>query len=119
VSEIRVLLASVNPFLSDVLRTFLSTQPGIRLSPERSQHDALLVPASADLADVVIVGMDHGMIPAVCAPLLYAQPQLKVFAISADGRNTILYRLNPDAVTLGNVSPDELVVHIRESLGRR
>jgi DNA-binding NarL/FixJ family response regulator len=114
VAEIRVLLASVNPFLSDVLRTYLSAQPDIEVAAEQSPHGALLTPASADLADVVIVGMEDGKIPSLCAALLYTQPQLHVYAISADGRNTILYRLNPNAVPLGNVSPDELVARIRK-----
>jgi DNA-binding NarL/FixJ family response regulator len=64
-------------------------------------------------ADVLVTGVpdDGGALERI----LYDRPRLILIAIGGNGRSTALHELRPHEVTLGDVSPAQLVEAIRVS----
>jgi hypothetical protein len=60
--------------------------------------------------DVIVTAYDD---QSVAVRMLRDRPGVRVFALAAHGKESLLYELRPHRVTLGEVSPGELIVHIR------
>jgi hypothetical protein len=60
--------------------------------------------------DVVVTAYDDQR---SAVRMLRDQPQARVFALAGHGKESLLYELRPHKVALGEVSPGELVAHIR------
>jgi hypothetical protein len=60
--------------------------------------------------DVVVTGYDDQK---AAVRMLRDRPGMRVFALAGHGKESLLYELRPHRVTLGEVSPGELIAHIR------
>ena len=115
---IRVLLTALSRFRGEIVREVVAAHPDMVLVTDSIDSDALLSGRAADVADVVIVGAEDERLPAVCGPLLYARPRVKVLAMEERGGDVVLYELRPHRVALGNMSAEHLAEVIRGT-GRR
>jgi hypothetical protein len=61
--------------------------------------------------DVVVTAYDD---QTAAVRMLRDHPELRVYALAEHGRESLLYELRPHRVALGEVSPGELIAHIRE-----
>jgi hypothetical protein len=112
-ARIRILIAGMPQFLADVVRDTLNGHADLDLVDDDCAAEVLLTPEALEMPDVLIVGLNGGVLPAFCAPLLYGNPQMKVLAVSATGHDSALFELRPHRVALGNVTPDGLLAAIR------
>ena len=113
---IRVLLSGLSGFRGAVVERIIAAQPDMTLVSDFIDDDTLLSGRAADLADVVIVAMDGDRIPALCGPLLYGHPNLRVLAMEDHGGDAVMYELRPHRMFLGDVSPEGLVAAVRTSV---
>jgi len=60
--------------------------------------------------DVIVTAYDD---QAAAVRMLTDHPQMRVYALAGDGRESLLYELRPHRIALGEVSPGELIAHIR------
>lgn len=116
-NRIRILLAEMPRMMRDIVERAVSTQPDMQIvgfAPARvgapSAAPSRLVDADAD---VVIVGVASAQEARAYDPVLFDRPHLRILAITGDGRGAFLYQLRPQAVPIGDVSPQGLVDAIR------
>jgi hypothetical protein len=64
-------------------------------------------------ADVVIVGLEHGELPAPARELLDARARQKVVGVEAIDGETVFYGLQPHQTSIGRASPATLATAIR------
>ena len=113
---IRIVLASLSVMLTEIVREVLEKAPDLEIVGVVSSLDELDSALTVHQADVVIAGVagpNGGRFDA----LLRAHPNVRVFSLEANGRETVLYELRPKSVPLGNVSPEGLIDAIRASAG--
>jgi hypothetical protein len=91
----------------------LATQPDVELAPDC--HDLCELPLvnATRHADMVIVGAQEPENFALARALLRAWPRVKVLVVANEGCNAVMYRLRPHQVSLGELSPQELLAAIR------
>jgi hypothetical protein len=114
VKSIRVLLASLSPFREDVVRRIVEHEPDMTLIGELVAEGDILSGGAAQMANVVIAGMDEERLPALCAALLRSQPGLRLIAMEERDGDAVLYEMRPQRIVLGNLSRAELVAAIRD-----
>lgn len=105
---IRVLLIDMPQMLRQIIRRRLARDARFVIVGEYTEHVAIDVAVNRSNADYVIMGSDVFESRAVRQRLLEEGPQIRVLAIGPDGAQTTLYRLLPEEVGLGEVSPDRL-----------
>jgi hypothetical protein len=96
--------------LRDIVAETLSTEGDMEVVDEVLDDDSLT--CSLEHSDVVIVGTDD---PSLAARLLEEHPHLKVLAVRGHGRESLLYQLRPQRVSLGEISPQKLIDEIRKA----
>lgn len=64
--------------------------------------------------DVIVTAYDDQQ---AAVRMLRDQPSVRVFALAGHGKESLLYELRPHRVALGEVSPGELIDHIRAGRG--
>lgn len=101
--------------LQEIVETVIAAQPDLEIAGTVDHRDQLPEAVSRTGAEVVIVGLARGETAEGYDTLLFAHPQVKLFAVAADGRRAFLYELRPQSVPLGDVSPEELVAAIRSA----
>lgn len=116
--RIRILLTNLPRMLQDVLERVLADQDDMELVGYVADPIEVLLIATAREIEVVILGVEDGL-PGVASHLLEERPQLKILAVSPDGRRAFLYHLQPYMVPIGELSPDGLVDAIRAAVGSR
>jgi DNA-binding NarL/FixJ family response regulator len=109
---IRVLLIEVPQLLSDIIKGIISSYEDINIVGEITIPDGLFRAASTARADVIVlhnaaVSTDN------CYELLYRRPRLKILAITADGRQGLLYELQPSVQAFGEMSAENFIAAIR------
>ncbi len=114
-TRIRILLAELPRMLQEIVQTVVAAQPDLEIAGTVDHRDLLPEAVSRTGAEVVIVGLTRGETAEGYDTLLFAHPQVKLFAVAADGRRAFLYELRPRSVPLGDVSPEELVAAIRSA----
>ena len=115
--RIRILLAGIPRLLREIIESVVATQPDMSIVDINETRERVTAALDDTPADVVIVGLRGGETTSTLDPVLYERPQLKLLAISGDGRSSFLYELRPHRVSLGDVSPEGLVDAIRTSVG--
>jgi hypothetical protein len=60
--------------------------------------------------DVIVTTYDDQK---AAVKMLRERPGVRVFALAGHGKESLLYELRPHRVSLGEVSPGELIAHIR------
>lgn len=116
-TRIRVVLVGVRRMLSELVTEALAVDPDIEIACETVDRTELPSLASRKGADVVIIGGDEPNPSAAFDILRAVRPRLRVLAITDDGRETLLYELQPHEVALGQLSGAGLLDAVRGSRG--
>jgi hypothetical protein len=102
VTATRVLLLSMPGMLRELLARTVASEPDFELVDDMPEASERLEAAARLGADAVVVALEGG------APIV--PPTLIV--IDPSGRDAVLYR--PDAVSLGELSPEKLLEALRQ-----
>lgn len=105
---IRVLLIDMPQMLRQIIRRTLARDARFLIVGEYTEHVGIDVAVNRTNADYVIMGSDVFESRAVRQRLLEEGPQIRVLAVRPDGAHTTLYRLCPEEVELGDISPEHL-----------
>lgn len=106
-------MADVSGVLGDIIEATLVAQPDIEVMTRG-------VSATATVAgrepDVVVVGLrDSDQAAATLEQLFNRYPHARVLGIANDGRHAYMSELRPHRVSLGELSPEQLVEVIRRA----
>jgi hypothetical protein len=114
---IRVLIADLPGVLHGVVRETLS--PDADIVVVATPRPGLSLPAAVQEtgATVVIVGAEHPEAADPVPPLLAERARLRVLAVTADGRESVMYELQPRRRELGELSPAGLLDAVRATAG--
>ena len=110
----RVLILNTPPLLGDFLSDAMARHLDFQLIHEREFAREW----SAFAPDVVIVGRTSVEQEDTASALLARWPRSLVVTLSNDRRGAALYMLEPTKHTVGDLSPNELVVTIRSTILR-
>lgn len=99
--------------LVDIVKSIIASHEDIKVIGELAGRDELLEAATRTQADVLVLGKTATGDNDDYCTLLYGRPQLKILAITADGRRGFLHELQPRVMSLGEVSPASLIDAIR------
>jgi DNA-binding NarL/FixJ family response regulator len=102
--------------LCDIVRDAFARERDMEVVGVLPTLDTLLADARETRADVVILGLADTELPPVCGELIAAHPLMKVLAVAGDGRRVFLHELRPQTVSLGEVSPQELIDAVRSAV---
>lgn len=93
--------------LSEIIRRAIDEQADMEVVHSTDQGRRTI-----DLTgvDVIVTGYDDQQ---AAFRMLRDRPGVRVFAVAGHGKESLLYELRPHRVTLGEVSPGELIAHIR------
>jgi hypothetical protein len=111
-----VVLANLPSMLHAIIASLVEAQPDMELVDAKSgfEVDALLGAG----ANVVIVGMEENQLPPAFREMLELAARITVLGVTDRGNNAVLYRLRPESLELGEVSPDELLAAMRSAARR-
>lgn len=93
--------------LSEIVRCAIEEQADMEVVGSTGQARRAI---DLTRVDVVVTGYDDQR---TAVRMLRDCPGVRVFALAGHGRESLLYELRPHRVTLGEVSPGELIAHIR------
>ena len=110
---IRILLTGLTIAVADALEHILNSQGDMEVIGHLDDPLEILLAATLEGADVVILGLDQEELPGIASHLLSERPGLRILAVSPDGRRAFLFELRPQVVPLGELSPEGLVDAIR------
>ena len=102
VEQTRVILVEMRRMLREIVREVVSSQPDLEVVDE--DDDASLATIRASGACVVITQRGEPAGERI-ARFLGTRPQVRVLALSSDGRDGALYELQPQKRPLGEISP--------------
>ncbi len=105
--------------LRDIITEHLRRAADIELIGELANGDSLLSTASSDPPDVAIVAWGGTEGAGDYSLLFHACPQIKVLAVTQQGREVFLHELRPHVTALGELSPQQLIDVIRASVRPR
>jgi DNA-binding NarL/FixJ family response regulator len=107
-----VLLAEMPRMLVDIIKDIIASHEDIDVIAEFAGSNDLTQAAIRTRADVIVVGNAAGSSQDY-HELLRRRPELKILTITADGRRGYLHELQPQVISLGELSPDTLIDAIR------
>lgn len=115
--KIRIFLAAgMRRLLHDIVKDALTNQSDIELVGDSHEGDELHPKLVAGEVDLVIVGTERPGDATSGNSILFTSPQVKLLAIETDGRRATIYRLRPQQLSLGEMSPQELLGAIRNEM---
>jgi DNA-binding NarL/FixJ family response regulator len=118
VERTRVLLtAATSRLLSDILDDVIEAEPDMQVVRHSGSQDSIVAAARRIKAHVVIVGEAPRRLAQLFDRLLEEQPQTRVLSLQGNGRQAFLYRLSPELLELGELSPQTLIGAIRDRGG--
>jgi DNA-binding transcriptional LysR family regulator len=109
--RIRIALGEAPAELHRLVEQGLAGQPDLTLVATTSGEVALMLEAGR--ADVVVVAMRRGEIPAVAERLLDEYPRLGVVCVDVEVGRGAVYRLRPDLEPMAAASPGAIAAAIR------
>jgi hypothetical protein len=117
-ATLRVAALDLPTMLHDIIAALVEAQPDMEL---------IGTPPGLDLAswvrqagvDVLIVQMKSDGVPEGLAGAVREQAHVTVLGVTARGDRAVLYRLAPQVIELGEVSPEGLLAATRTAKGRR
>ena len=113
---IRILIADRSDRLQSVVRSAVADQPDLlTLEDGDSEIEVML---GAEAADVVVLSMSGGQLPAAAQRLLDEYPAIGVIAIDVDRREGLIVQLRAQLTQFVEISPDALINAIRKAAGR-
>ena len=115
---VRVLLLEVPKLLRDILEHAIRQDEGYELIVEprsvMQMSDGHVV-----LPDVVVLGLTAGA-DVTLVPALFARwPGAQVLTILQTGADAVVYELRPRRQVLGEISPAEILVRLRDAVQRQ
>jgi len=94
--------------LRDIVRDVAARDPTLEVVGEVASPSDLATAARQYDPDVIVT-QDSGSEEREIGALLEAHPRTRVLTIAGDGARGVLYRLTPEAVPLGDLSPESLL----------
>ena len=113
--RIRVVLAGLPRMLTDIVHRVLAEAPDLEITHTLAGFEGLMDALDQNDADVVVTGLGPNAAIDRFASILRAHPSLRIFALEGDGRQAVMYELQPHSVPLGDVSPEGLIEAIRST----
>lgn len=110
--QTRVILVDMPLMLREVVRAVVSNEDDLEVVDERDP-DAALATIRRSEACVVITGLEQ-FSPEGIGRFLGTGPQVRVLALSTDGREGAVYERQPEERLLGEISPPVLLAAIRD-----
>jgi hypothetical protein len=101
--------------LLDIITDAIAPQPDMDVVDHGATAATLLEAAERTDADVIILARNGAATTEDYDELLYGRRHLKVIEIFGEGRYGSLYELRPRRLSLGEMSPSQLVDVIRGS----
>jgi DNA-binding NarL/FixJ family response regulator len=114
--KIRVLLNGLPVAVADALERILRRQSDMEVIGHVDDPIEVLLTATTARADVAILELHDDELPGIASHLLSERPQLRILAVSPDGRRAFLCELRPQVVPLGELSPEGLADAIRTAV---
>jgi DNA-binding NarL/FixJ family response regulator len=114
--QTRVILVEMPRMLREIVREVVANQPDLDVVDE-DDADAVLAASRASGACVVITGRQDPGHESI-GRLLGTRQQVRVLALSSDGRDGAVYELQPQERLLGEISPPMLLAAIRDTIPR-
>lgn len=112
-APIRVVLGAMPTLLRDIVRETLAGRPDFEVLAEVTEGDEISQAVQRTRADVAVVGItprddpdDRRSLP---SELLAAHPQLRLIALTTDGRTGYAYQLQPYEAAIVEISPESLL----------
>lgn len=99
--------------MRDIIEEALSAQPDMAIVDVLESPRALVAAARRTRPEFVVIGVDGPELSPHCAALLADQPRVRVMGIEPRAGEAHLHDLRPHRVSLGEVSPTELIAAIR------
>jgi len=107
-SRTKILLIDMPQMLRDIVRDVAARDPMLEVVGEVPKQTDL--ETAARMFDPQVIITANGVAPAQeIGALLESRPRTRVLTITGDGRRGTLYRLIPEAVALGDLSPESLL----------
>jgi DNA-binding NarL/FixJ family response regulator len=113
VPNIRILLADMPAMLLDIVAGILAAEPDLTVVDMLADSTDLKAAAQRTQADIVVTQQISSVQEAGQLALLLPERQLKIIALTDNGRHGVLYELRPHRAPLGDMSADRLVAAIR------
>lgn len=108
----KILLIDMPKMLREIIRDFSERDPALDIVGVLDGSTDLPATAAHLGAAVVVMGSDAGSRSTISA-LLHARPSTRVLTIADDAGQVMLYRLMPEEVALGELSPARLIEAIK------
>jgi len=111
----RVLVGVVPEILGEILCEVMRSEPGLEIV--RGNNNSRWSPIEAILEsgppDLVVTMIDNG-VPEAYKDLFSVNPGMRLLGLKAHGRDAFLVELQPQSVSLGELSTRDLVDAIRD-----
>jgi DNA-binding NarL/FixJ family response regulator len=105
-----ILIYGLQRMMHQIIENAMVGQPDLEVVS--SDRGSLADAVEQCRADAVITGGDD---PQMACALLERHPRVKVLAVVADGRETLLYEFRPRRARLGELSPAALLEAVRRA----
>ena len=112
---VRIVVVGMPALLREMTRDVIAAQPWATVVAEYDSPVPLADAVRSTGANLVLVGDGPGVEDQATA-LLTSARSVGIFAISDDGRESVLYELRPNKEPLGEVSAERLVDAIRAAV---
>ncbi len=109
-----VVAAASGKLLGDILAKVIAAEGDMELVRHEGSDEAIVATACRSGAHVVIVGEVSRRLYDVFDRLLDHRPRTRILSLTGDGQKAFLYRLRPELVELGELSPETLIAAIRD-----
>jgi DNA-binding NarL/FixJ family response regulator len=109
--QVRIVLAEVPDELRRLVERVLASEPDLFLVGVAGSELTVLLEAEA--ADVAVLAMRAGRLPAVADRLLDEYPRIGVVCVDVAAGRGAVYRLRPDYLAIEEVSPRTIAAAIR------
>ena len=113
---IRIVLGDMPRLLHDIVVERLSNEGDMEIVGEGSREEEMERLARSPGTDVIVEAGDEDEPRGLGGRLLQERSRIKLVVLAADGRKAFLYRLTPERIALGQVSPQGLVAAIRAAV---
>jgi DNA-binding NarL/FixJ family response regulator len=108
-----VLVAELSGVLRDIIDTTLSAQPDMEVVVGALRISSSRAPGAHP--DVVVIGLSDGDVSHAVETLFAQYPHARILGIAGDGRRAYMHELRPHRMSLGELSPEQLVDVIRRA----
>jgi DNA-binding NarL/FixJ family response regulator len=113
---VRIALVALSGLLRDLIQGILAGHEDMAVLGEVPDCTTLRTLLADSGADVVVYGLDKDDLLDVCPDLFDEHPRIKVLTVRDDGRRGFLWKLQPRADALGEISPELLIDTIRKAV---